>query len=60
MEWPNNQNGQVRDEAYPSEVASSRPIGLTRIHCPVEPTEPDASQDVDRVARFNEQLRSGD
>jgi hypothetical protein len=62
MAYRMNEHGP-RDKAYPSEIAALRPIGATRIHCSDEMPEQDAalrgSESDNRVARFNEQLRSG-
>jgi hypothetical protein len=60
-----NPSGLVRDQTYPSQVASQRPKLATRIHCPegYEETSGEgsltASPTEDRVAEFNRALRSG-
>ena len=56
-----NPKGQVRDQAYPSEVAAQRPIGATRIQCPATlPLEDTASRGGEnRVTIFNRELREG-
>jgi len=54
---------QMRDQCWPSEIAAQRPMCAPRIHCPASDNEEVSSirgsLADDRVARFNEQLRSG-
>jgi hypothetical protein len=51
-----------RDAAWASQVASERPALTTRIQCDEDSGQDEVNQGSigeDRVARFNEQLRSG-
>lgn len=66
MAYKPNITGPVRDKIYPSQVAAQRPIMAPRLHCSQDNAEeysPELSirgdSSDDRVARFNEQLRSG-
>jgi hypothetical protein len=55
-----NHSGKERDEAYPSEVAGARPIGMTRIFCDEEGESAiRGNPSDDRVAQFNRELRKG-
>lgn len=55
-----------RDKMYPSQVASERPLGATRIDCEVEDNAAEgnrggehAMHNSERVDTFNRQLREG-
>lgn len=58
--------GQVRDKAYPSQIAAERPIAAPRIHCEETPDPNDSlrggAQPMHTEAmcdRFNHELRAG-
>jgi len=66
MAYKPKQYGNIRDKAYPSQIAAERPALATRIHCE-EPAEADETlrggehemHVTERVERFNRQLRGG-
>jgi len=66
MAYNPNPSGQVRDKAYPSQIAAERPICAPRIHCE-EPPNPNASllggsqpmHTETMCDRWNHELRAG-
>lgn len=58
--------GQVRDKAYPSQIATARPIAAPRIHCEETPDPNDSLRGgvqpmhtEAQYERFHNELRSG-
>jgi hypothetical protein len=44
MAYKPNPYGNVRDKAYPSEIAAQRPLLAPRIHCAEDPSEMDSDK----------------
>lgn len=66
MAYRPNPSGQVRDKAYPSQIAAERPMCAPRIHCEISPDADDtlrggehAMHVTERIETFNRHLREG-
>lgn len=63
MAYKPKESGLIRDKAYASEIASTRPLLATRIHCEESSLELDNESirggGESMSERFNRQLRGG-